>query len=41
MPRVTASVHCSTISVAVIAGGTPGRFALVDVIGSPYAWMSA
>ena len=36
-PRVTASLHCCKISVADIAGGTPGRFALVDVMGSPYA----
>jgi hypothetical protein len=30
-----ASGHCSTISDAVIAGGTPGLFALVLVMGSP------
>src|SRR5829696_6087487 len=37
LPRVIASPHCCKISVADIAGGTPGRFALVDVMGSPYA----
>src|SRR5262249_29632173 len=34
-PRATASPHCSRISVADFAGGTPGRFALVDVMASP------
>src|SRR5207302_884245 len=39
-PRAIASGHCASISPTVIAGGTPGRFALVDVIGSPCARMS-
>jgi len=30
-----ASDHCAWISPAETAGGTPGRFALVEVIGSP------
>ena len=40
VPRATASPHCSRISAADVAGGTPGRFALVDVIASPCARMS-
>ena len=39
-PRAIAALHCSRISRADIAGGTPGRFALVEVIASPCARIS-
>ena len=39
VPRATASPHCSKISLAEVAGGTPGLFALVDVMASPWARM--
>src|SRR5688572_7223514 len=39
-PRAMASGHCVRISCDVIAGGTPGRLALVEVIGSPCARIS-
>ena len=38
-PRATASLHCERISPADVAGGTPGRLALVEVIASPWARM--
>jgi hypothetical protein len=34
-PRAITSPHWATTSLAAIAGGTPGRLALVEVIGSP------
>jgi len=39
-PREIASRHSCTTVVADCAAGLPGRFALVDVIGSPYARIS-
>jgi hypothetical protein len=36
-PRATAPPHCDRISAARVAGGTPGRFALVEVKASPCA----
>src|SRR4051812_280171 len=40
VPRRIASLHWLTIWSAAVAGGTPGRLALVDVIGSPWARIS-
>src|SRR6185437_2855360 len=37
VPRMIASLHCCSISPAAMAAATPGRLALVDVSGAPWA----